>query len=599
MGKTKKKEVNQEVLKSEANMRELNRFEVMARVMNRKAKAIIESPKKAPAIVEEVEVKKLVTDDDYKEKMRDYFDRIGTYSPNPINMVYNLKTDPNNNIFEEPKGLYSSMNFVMDIIHNIKSKKINLMDRFMMIRFVRLAQQRILKTINTTIHFEYGITETDTNEAITDDFIKSITKLINTLIRENKITDDEIFADNNYVLQNDIKISESMTLIEGNTAYPNNNLYNPLLKLIPKPRPRMAKTRNAKTLSVPKVGPTIKVLPKPRARVKEDPKLFEMKQNSIGLFELEMDDLDEDDKLKHKEDSSNVSSEIVALKNDYLREYTIEVNKITLKNYEEEEEKLRTDQLKFFNKDLKDIRRRSQFELEMENLDNVDKLQHAKENTDDITTKITALKKEYLLEFTRQLNMLFYTEDAEASNLMKKTLQHFSERLQDIRKEAHFTYNKRIQTRVKVRRDIQKPKPRARSKTLKLKTGTGTALNSVIHSKKNDHDNVIQNPLQVNALPNAKSSLNQRVKRETKVNALPKTSKALPTPRGKRVTAKTSASKTHIEEYANKVQEMLKTIDLKKLSIPPRVKSTSPTNNAPGPKKPTAKLTPKYLKPKK
>jgi hypothetical protein len=151
--KTNKKQVNQEVLNSEAKERELNRFEVLARVMNRKAKAEqgIESPKKVIALAskpntQEVEVKKLVTDDDYKEKMQDYFDRIGSYSSTPINMVYNLKADPNNKIYEEPKGLYSSMNYVLDIIHTIRPKKIKLMDRHMMIRFVRVAQQRILKT---------------------------------------------------------------------------------------------------------------------------------------------------------------------------------------------------------------------------------------------------------------------------------------------------------------------------------------------------------------------------------------------------------------------------------------------------------------------
>ncbi len=445
--------------------------------------------------------------------------------------------------------------------------------------------------------------------------INSTTEKINTLIRENKITDDEIFADNNVSLQNDIKMSESMALIEGNTSYPNNNfLYNHLLetpKPKPKPKPRVAKprtarTKNAKTLSVPfpKVGAVPKVAPKPRAitratsKVKEDPKLLEMKQQSIGLFEIEMDELDDADKIKHKKDTPNVSSEIVALKNEYLHEFTLELNKISSKKYDEEEQKLMTDQLNFFNKDLKDIRRRSQFELEMDNLDHADKLQHKEKNTDDIMSKIATLKKEYLLVFTEELNMLFYNEDVKASNLMKKTLQYFSEKLQNIRKQAHFTYNKRMQTRVKVRRDL-KPKARTLSKPLNVGTGTGTGtdLNSVINLKKNKNTNknknknVIQNPLQINVLPNpnSKKTLKPRSK---KVNASKNTANALHTSRQRRVhVSQKIAPKTHIEEYANKVKAMLQTIDLTKLSIPPSVKSTSPINR---PK--TTRLTPKYLK---
>ena len=342
--------MNEEVLKREANMRELNTSEVLSRVMLRKSKGVPQKKSREVPTLEPNKPNPLVTDDDYRQKMEEYFLKIRTDSKESINMLYNLKTDPNNKIFEEPKGMYTSMNFIWDIIQNIKSKKIKFMTkpRTMLVRFIRVVKQRILKSINTTIQFDTGISNYD--DIITKGFIDSLTDIINTLIAQNGVTDNEIFADNNYKLQQAIILSESMSLITGNEIYPNNNnigvqSQNPLLgKPIPKATP--------------------KATPKPRTRVKIEPvnKLSEYKKDSIAEFQVDMDDLDVTDKLKYKEeDTPEILNGITALKSEFLNKFTRELNMIFEQDYDIEVQQLLTTQLQFYAEKLQDFRKQAHF----------------------------------------------------------------------------------------------------------------------------------------------------------------------------------------------------------------------------------------------
>lgn len=493
--------------------------------------------------------KRLHTNEEYQQKIHEFFDMIGDDYDKPIDMIYIIKNPSASNSvnsnddveeeYEEPEKTFTSMNFVWKIIWEIPPNMFKFMTRPEQIRFIRLAKQRILKTLNTHIDFvsrDLGAKNTASKKlaatqraSLNDEtFKRKLSKKIDKLMDENKITDKELYEDNDTLLQTYIdrpkKLRPPLPTPKGKkvtkaVAEPvqvQPVQVQPVQVAKPPPKPRIAK-------------PKVKVLP----QVEPVNKLSEYKKNSIAEFRIEMDDLDEADKLKHKE-----------------------------------------------------------------------------EDTPEILSGIDSLKSEFLNKFTRELNMIFEQDyDKEVQQLLATQLQFYAERLQDFRKGAHFKPNRRVQTRVKLRREGLKimppgtrvnqpninvvptlrktpavPKPRARAKTLKV----NGPLNALPVVKTAAETNIEKYSKSVSAMFN---TLNM-----SKLEKLAKK----PTPRGVRKTAKMN---THPVEMLNKQPVDAASIAAMFMQQPkPRV--TKSKNNAKmrtlntraGPVKAIKKITPKYLK---
>jgi hypothetical protein len=453
--------------------------------------------------------KRLHTNEEYQQKIHEYFGMIGDDYDKPIDMIYIIKNpsasnNSNDDIeeeYEEPEKTFTSMNFVWKIIWEIPPDMFKFMTRPEKIRFIRVAKQRILKTLNTNIDFvskDLGAKDKASKELAAmqraslndEEFKKILSKKIDNLIAtsEPKIKNKELYEDNDSLLQTYIDGPKSLPTPKGKKVTKSVAkkvdadpvqvqpviVAKPVKVAKPPPKPRVAK-------------PKVKVLPQvePVPIVEPVNKLSEYKKNSIAEFQIEMDDLDEADKLKHKE-----------------------------------------------------------------------------EDTPEILNGIDTLKHEFLNKFTSELNMIFeeyYDEDV--SKLMTTQLQFYAERLQDIRKGVHFKPNRRVQTRVKLRREgiLKAPfKPNTTAKILKigeLPKPLGTRVNN--QPKVNDLPKVNKKTAQPKPRAraktlkvNAKSNALPVVKTNAKPNALP--------------VAKTNAE-TNIEKYAKSVSAMFKTLNMSKL----------------------------------
>jgi hypothetical protein len=526
---------------------------------------------------------KKLTDSEYKEKIHEYFGMIGEDYDHSITMIYTTKNPSASNSvnsneeleqeFEEPEDTFSSMNFVWKIIWEIPPNMFPFMTRPEKIRFVRVAKQRILKTLNTHIDFvskDLGATNIESKKlaamqraSLNDTEFKNIlSNKIDKLVSDNKITDKELYEDNDSLLQTYIDRPKTLKpllptpkgkKVAKTAVKPKNVVVALNAKPKPKPKPRVAKSRTSKAKNV--------VVPVNR--------LYGIRQDFIMEFRIEMDEIDDADKLLHN-----------------------------------------------------------------------------KEDTPEILSKIDAFKNEYLNKFTSELNS--EDDDTQYSELRTKQLHLFAERLQDIRKEAYPVYNPQIQvgeTRIEMRKKREKKKKEliANSKIQKNVVNPliplhpvplhpvplhPVPLHPVPRGKKVPKTNATKNAAKprgkVNATmraPNVKNLKNYQPtlftptnenkpylekkkkieqaaanirnkelknahgKRGVMSKSLSNKAQGLPVPRGKKVnapkTAKKTAQNSKTNQYANKVNELFQTLNLSKLS---------------GPKKSTAKLTPKYLK---
>jgi hypothetical protein len=99
------------------------------------------------------------------------------------------------------------------------------------------------------------------------------------------------------------------------------------------------------------------------------------------------------------------------------------------------------------------IRNIHQFEDEMNLIDIEDEEKYKENDTPDILSNIARLKREYLLKFKHEINMIpkqYY--DKEVKTLMDELIQFYTEGLTDIRKNAHFKYNPNGKTVIEARR---------------------------------------------------------------------------------------------------------------------------------------------------
>lgn len=552
--------------------------------------------------------KRLHTNEEYQQKIHEYFDMIGDEYDKPIDMIYIIKNPSASNSinsnddveeeYEEPEKTFTSMNFVWKIIWEIPPNMFKFMTRPEQIRFIRLAKQRILKTLNTHIDFvsrDLGAKNTASKNlaatqraSLNDETFKSkLSKKIDKLMNENKITDKELYEDNDTLLQTYIdrpkKLKPPLPTPKGKKVTKAVAVAEPVKVAKMQPKPRVAKPK-VKVLTQDKPVPMVE----PVAFVEPVNKLSEYKKNSIAEFRVEMDDLDEADKLKHKE-----------------------------------------------------------------------------EDTPEILNGIDSLKNEFLNKFTRELNMIFEQDyDKEVQQLLATQLQFYAERLQDIRKSVHFKPNRRIQTRVKLRREglkimppgtrvnqpevyalpkvNKKPKPRARAKTLKVNAPPNALpANALPVVKTNAETKIEKYKAGINAMFKTlnMSKLEKLVKapkpRGTRVNKQPKVNATMRAPNIKKyeptLIIQSNENKQALERKKQSQMKAKKGLDLDLMNIhgksgmmsksagrkdalankqpvnvakpkprgtrsKPKTNSQSVVNTRAGPVKATKNITPKYLK---
>ena len=99
----------------------------------------------------------------------------------------------------------------------------------------------------------------------------------------------------------------------------------------------------------------------------------------------------------------------------------------------------------------------SSFEDEMNLIDIEDKEKYTEKDTPDILTNIARVKREFLVKFKHEINMIYEQYyDKEIKTLTDELIQFYTERLTSIRKSAHFKYNPKFnpfnKTVIEVRR---------------------------------------------------------------------------------------------------------------------------------------------------
>ena len=324
--------------------------------------------------------KRLHTNEEYQEKIHEYFGMIGDDYDKPIDMIYIIKNPSASNSvnsnddveeeYEEPEKTFTSMNFVWKIIWEIPPNMFKFMTRPEQIRFIRVAKQRILKTLNTNIDFvsrDLGAKDKESKELAAtqraslndEEFKRKLSKKIDKLVDENKIKNKELYEDNDSLLQTYIDGPKSLPTPKGkkvtkSVAAEPVIVAKPVRVKKPPPKPRVAKPKVKAIEPVPMVEPV--------AFVEPVNKLSEYKKNSIAEFQIEMDELDEADKLKYKEeDTPEILSGIDALKNEFLNKFTRELNMIFEQDYDKEVQQLLATQLQFYAERLQDFRKQAHF----------------------------------------------------------------------------------------------------------------------------------------------------------------------------------------------------------------------------------------------
>lgn len=107
----------------------------------------------------------------------------------------------------------------------------------------------------------------------------------------------------------------------------------------------------------------------------------------------------------------------------------------------------------------------SEFQLDMEEIDEQDKSIYTEEDTPMILDSIASLKKEFLDKFTYKINGFFeQTYKEELEQLMSESIKHYTERLVGIRRAAHFKGGTGFQAYNKTRIDVRKEKEMALKK---------------------------------------------------------------------------------------------------------------------------------------
>jgi hypothetical protein len=250
------------------------------------------------------------------------FNEIGKICTTP--KIMSFMTDGKTYVKEEHPSTFSSMNFVLKLLNELPFKHYLLMNKQQAIRFIRVVKQRILRVLDIHIDFitinlskeERHIFDKRENEK----FIEQLTKRIQDLTNKYKFTDSDLYIDNPALLK------KNMALTNPNGSLPKNS-----------PSPEYKPITNLQYKEVYR---------------------SDIVKSSITDFKIAMDDLDEKDKKKYKEDDTpDISWTISDLKLEYSTLFTEHIYALSEDKYNTEIIKLRNKHLKKYSERLIGIRK--------------------------------------------------------------------------------------------------------------------------------------------------------------------------------------------------------------------------------------------------
>jgi hypothetical protein len=292
-------------------------------------------------------MEKQLTEDDYIKKINKRFNQIGTPYSKPKTMAF--MADGETQELEEPDNTFTSMNFVWKIIMEHPGKNYVLMNKEQAIRFIRVAKQRILKILNNDIDFINIHLSKDERRAFdkktNSKFIEKLTNRIRDVAAKYNITDEDLYRDTPKILQTHIVAkmyekpyvpdndSESSPMYRPDEPSPEYKVEQdlPKEKVLPKVMPKPRVSRKSKVELKQKVELKEKVTP---TVVLHSDKV----KTNITEFQLEMEELDEQDKethsLKKEEDTPVILESINSLKQRFLNEFTTQVYELFERDYD-------------------------------------------------------------------------------------------------------------------------------------------------------------------------------------------------------------------------------------------------------------------------
>ena len=266
----------------------------------------------------------------YTEIINKRFNQIGKPYSKP--RVMSFMADGETQELEEPKNTFSSMNFVLKLIMDeLPGKHYVLMNKEQAIRFIRVAKQRILKTLNNNIDF-INIHLSKPERAAFDikkngRFIEKLTHRLSDIEAKYGITDADLYRDTPAIIQ----------------KYMNNPLANsPEYKASNSPEYKASNSPEYKVVSH-------------SAIIDKD----------IGEFHIKLEEIDEEDKEKHslKQEVDNpvIVQSIDSLKEEFIDSFTRKIHLILEYSYDEEVKKLKSELIQYYTERLVGIRNSAHF----------------------------------------------------------------------------------------------------------------------------------------------------------------------------------------------------------------------------------------------
>jgi hypothetical protein len=262
------------------------------------------------------------TPQEYMKLINKSFKQIGKMHSTP--KIMSFTTDGLSTVKEEHPGTFSSMNFVWSMITQLPGKYYGLMSKQQAIRFIRVAKQRVLKVIDVNIDFiTWGLSQYERSafdRRINETFITNLTEKMDELTKKYHITDKDLYRDNPAIMKKYMVLNHTFG-------------------------------------SSPENAPSSNYTPITDRQYKEVFK-FNTVGKAINEFRVDMDGIDEADKVKYTEDDTpDIIWTLNAIKNEYLELFKQRIYTIEEKNYSKEIAPLNKEMLKRYKERLDDIRK--------------------------------------------------------------------------------------------------------------------------------------------------------------------------------------------------------------------------------------------------
>jgi hypothetical protein len=254
------------------------------------------------------------TSEDYKTYIDKLFNKIG--KPYSKSKTMAFMADGETQELEEPDNTFTSMNFVWGIINEVPGKYCLLMNRQQSIRFIRVVKQRILKILNNQIDFINihlsKVERTAFNKKVNGKFIEKLTKRLRDISEKYNISYEDLYSDTPMVVQHYIDMYEDPYRVPSSEREAVNH--------------------------------------------------SEIVKTNIAEFQLDMEDIDEEDKKKYAEDDTPIILyNIVRLKKEFLDKFTHQVYLIFEEYYDKEVKELNDELIQFYTERLTSIRKSAHF----------------------------------------------------------------------------------------------------------------------------------------------------------------------------------------------------------------------------------------------